>query len=47
MDNVDVDLDLKSLRYTVHHNYQWLQDKEKTGPEEAQYFHVRPPIGFI
>ena len=20
---------------------------EKTGPEEAQYFHVRPPIGFI
>jgi len=19
----------------------------KTGPEEAQYFHVRPPIGFI
>jgi len=21
--------------------------KEKTGPEEAQYFHVRPPIGFI
>ena len=21
--------------------------KKKTGPEEAQYFHVRPPIGFI
>jgi len=20
---------------------------KKTGPEEAQYFHVRPPIGFI
>jgi len=20
---------------------------QKTGPEEAQYFHVRPPIGFI
>jgi len=22
-------------------------EKKKTGPEEAQYFHVRPPIGFI
>ena len=21
--------------------------QKKTGPEEAQYFHVRPPIGFI
>jgi len=21
--------------------------RKKTGPEEAQYFHVRPPIGFI
>jgi len=23
------------------------QNKEKTGPEAGQYFHVRPPIGFI
>jgi len=22
-------------------------ERQKTGPEEAQYFHVRPPIGFI
>ena len=24
-----------------------IKDIKKTGPEEAQYFHVRPPIGFI
>jgi len=24
-----------------------LNETRKTGPEEAQYFHVRPPIGFI
>jgi len=24
-----------------------MQNEFKTGPEEAQYFHVRPPIGFI
>ena len=24
-----------------------IMSKEETGPEEAQYFHVRPPIGFI
>jgi len=26
---------------------RWRQTTLKTGPEEAQYFHVRPPIGFI
>jgi len=25
----------------------WASHGKKTGPEEAQYFHVRPPIGFI
>ena len=25
----------------------WFMSQEKTGPEAGQYFHVRPPIGFI
>jgi len=27
--------------------FLFMTNKLKTGPEEAQYFHVRPPIGFI
>ena len=30
------------FKHIVHIRYT-----EKTGPEAGQYFHVRPPIGFI
>ena len=31
------------IQYALQH----LWGTEKTGPEAGQYFHVRPPIGFI
>ena len=33
------------LKGTLNHCLRY--DGKETGPEEAQYFHVRPPIGFI
>jgi len=36
-----------SERLCEFHKVLYGHQPKKTGPEEAQYFHVRPPIGFI
>jgi len=38
---------LKYPHKVLAHIINLRKRKKKTGPEEAQYFHVRPPIGFI
>jgi len=38
---------LHFIDYTIPIRNFFLAPEKKTGPEAGQYFHVRPPIGFI